>query len=245
MFLLSEAAAKPGADPAEILRRSEKVRSPSVDYAVDFSVSVLDDYTPGQPRSASYTMIASGKERAMALMLGPDQFHGGTLLIRGSEYWLLLPKSTRAIQLSGDAIRRGDVANGDVARANLVAEYEPTLDGEETVDGEPCFRLQLAALSEDAYYPKIRGFVTKGRYLPKKYEYYGRSGSLLRTAVYGDYRKTPLGMHSMKLEVKSPQEMNRTTTMVFSNLRRTDASTVEFTPEGMIRFREAMTRAGH
>jgi hypothetical protein len=236
--------AKAGVDPAEIFRRSEDVRSPALDYAVDFSVSVLDDYTPGQRRSATYTMIARGKERAMVLMLEPDQFHGGTYLIRDGEYWLLLPKASHAIQLADDAIRRGDISSGDLARADLVADYQAALDGEETVDGERCFRLTLAARRSEAYYPTARGFVTKRKYLPKKYEFYGRSGALLRTATYGDYRRTPLGLRPMKLEIKSPHEMNRTTTMVFSNLRRADVSSVDFTPEGMLSFRNAMSGTG-
>jgi Outer membrane lipoprotein-sorting protein len=235
-------AAKTALDPAEILRRSEEVRSPALDYAVDFSVTVLDDYTPGQPRTATYTMVAAGRERAMILMRGPDQFNGGTFLIRDRDYWLLLPKSTSAIQLSADAVARGDISSGDVARTNLAADYVATLDGEETVDGERCIRLSLAARRDDAFYPKIRGFVTRSRKLPKKYEYFGRSGSLLRTATYDDYETTALGLRSMRLEIRSPGEMNRTTTISFSNIRKTDASTVVFTPEGMLAFRGTMAR---
>jgi hypothetical protein len=92
------------AGPGEILRRAEEVRSPSLDYAVDFSISVADDYTPGQTRTASYTMIAAGKARAIILMLGPDPFFGGTLLSRDREFWLLLPLASRAIQLSSEAL---------------------------------------------------------------------------------------------------------------------------------------------
>src|SRR4029077_18909502 len=41
------AAAAKAVDPAEILAKAEEVRSPNLDYAVDFEISVLDNYTPG------------------------------------------------------------------------------------------------------------------------------------------------------------------------------------------------------
>src|SRR5258705_115916 len=64
-LLLAGAAIAPGGlagraapDAEEILRRSEEARSPSVDYAVDFKISVLDDYSPGVERKGSYAMLA-------------------------------------------------------------------------------------------------------------------------------------------------------------------------------------------
>jgi hypothetical protein len=227
------------AGPGEILRQAEEVRSPSLDYAVDFSISVADDYTPGKTRTASYTMIAAGKARAIILMLGPDPFFGGTLLSRDREFWLLLPLASRAIQLSSKALLRGDESSGELARTDLSEGYDAKLDGEEPVDGEPCFRLELAARSADSAFPRVRAFIAKGKVRPVKYEYYGRDGALRRTARYGDYKKTPLGTRPMKLTIDSDVATHRTTTMVFSNLRRADASTVDFSPEGMIPFRDA------
>src|SRR5262245_14599996 len=136
-------------DAVEILKRSEEVRSPDIQYAVDFTITVKDDYTPGVPRSASYTMVASGKDSSMVLMQQPEGFYGGTLLIRKGEYWLILPKASRSLQLSSEQVLRGDIANGDLARGNLLATYRPSVTGQETMDRDRCWRLELLPTGSD------------------------------------------------------------------------------------------------
>lgn len=236
---VGEAASKPRIAAAEILRRAESVRSPELDYAVDFTIGVVDDYSPGVERRAAYTMAAHGKNHSMVLMRTPESFYGGTLLIKDGDYWLLLPMSTRALQLTAEQIFKGDVANGDLARVNLQTDYEPSIEAEEVLDGDRCWRLVLMPRGKEPRYSKIRLWVAKKQYLPKKFEYYGKTGAYLKEARYLDYRKTPLGVRSMRLEVDNPEERGRRSTMVFTNLRKIDTSPLTYTPEGMVRFRDA------
>lgn len=235
--LPADAAATP--DPAEILRRAEDVRSPDVTYAADFTIAVLDDFTPGTERKAYYTMIARGKDDTMALMRTPTQFYGGTLLIHDGAFWLLLPKAARPFQLSAAQVLSGDTTNGDLARANLLASYEPRLDGEETVDGEACWRLVLTRTRNTANYPRMRCWITKSRFRPKTFEYYGMTGSLIKTARFGEYRKGPIGVRPMRIDYQDRAGKGGRTSLLFTALRKIDASPINFTPEGMIAFRDA------
>lgn len=134
---------------------------------------------------------------------------------------------------------RGDVANGDIARADLIREYEPSLAGDEIPEGEPCYRLDLLPRVEGPRYSRIWLSVARKGFLPRKLEFYGLTGNLLRTAHYEDYRKTSLGLRSMRLRVDSPLEGRRVSTMTFSSLRKIDASALEFNRDGMIAFRDA------
>jgi hypothetical protein len=232
-------------DASELLRRAEEVRSPDMQYAVDFTITVRDDYTPGVPRSATYTMVASGKDSTMVLMLRPEGFYGGTLLIESGEYWLILPKATRSLQLSSEQVLRGDIANGDLARGNLLAAYRPRLTGQETVGDDRCWRLELAPAGPEARYARIVLWAAVKDGGPRKLEYYGQTEALLRTVLYHDYRRTALGLRSMRLEVDSPLEMRRKTTLVFSNLRRVNPGPIVFTPDGMVPFRDAAMARRH
>jgi hypothetical protein len=175
----------------------------------------------------------------MVLMLTPEAFYGGTMLIREGAYWLLLPRATRTFQLSAEQVLRGDIANGDLARANLLLDYVPRVDGEEVIESDRCWRLDLTPSSAAMRYSRILMWVAKKGFLPRKFEFYGLTGARLKTAFYGDYRKTPLGLRSMRLEIDNPGEMQRKTTMVFSDLRRIDATPIAFTSEGMMIFRDA------
>src|SRR5262249_37506042 len=147
--------------------------------------------------------------------------------------------ATKALQLSSEQVLRGDISNGDLARANLLSQYEARLDGEETVEGDRCWRLELAPKAQGERFSRIVGWISDKTVLPLKSAYDGRSGSLLKSARYLDYRKTPIGVRPTRLEIDTPDDMSRKTTMTFSNLRKIDASPLRFTPDGMLAFRDA------
>jgi len=228
-----------GPDGAAILALAEQVRSPELDYAVDFRLDVTDPDSLWKERSASYTMIARGKDRSLVLMREPEAFHPGVLLIADGLYWLLLPRSSRPIQLSPRQVLGGDVAHGDLARGNLVAHYAPRLDGEEQVGGEACFRLELERRSALGMYARIRAWVAKAGYRPRQFEFYGETGALLKVATYDDYRAGPIGLRSMRIEIRDPERPAQRSTLTFSDLRPIDASGLPLDRHGLAAFRDA------
>lgn len=236
--------AAPGEEPdaAEILRRAEEVRSPDLDYAVDFTLRAENPNSAWKERTARYTMIAHGKDHSLILMREPKQFYPATLLIMRNLYWMIFPRSEKPIQLSAHHIIHGDISNGDLARGNLLRHYEVRLDGEEKVRGERCWRLKLTRSGYAAHYLKIVYWVSKKKLRPVKFEYYGKTGKLLRTAYYEDYRKGPLGVRSMKIEVETHARPGEKTTMTFENLRPLDASGLSFDVPGLVDFRNAARR---
>jgi hypothetical protein len=234
----SEQAARQGS-ATEILRRAEEIRSPEVDYAVDFSLRTVSPTSTWKERSASYTLIAHGKDHSLVLIREPAPFYPGTLLIMREVYWLLLPRAEKPLQLSAQNVLEGDISYGDLARANLVRNYAVRLDGEEEVGGARCWRLELTRTGSDANYPRVRCWVEKKSSRPRKFEYYGKTGALLKTALYEDYRKTKLGVRPVRIEVTSPGRPDETTTLLFSDLRPLGLSHVSFTTDGLVAFRDA------
>ncbi|MCP3981948.1 MAG: outer membrane lipoprotein-sorting protein [bacterium] len=223
----------------EILRRSEEVRNPVRDYVADFELTVDNPHTRWKQRQARYTMIAHGKDHSLVLMREPKQFHPGTLLIERGRYWLLLPRSSKQYQLSSRHVINGDIANGDLARSNLIYDYTPELLGEETVDGEPCWLIELQRRHPLSLYRRLRLWASKEDYRPVKFEYYGQTNALLKTAIFEDYRAGALGTRAMRVVVHSNMRKGETTTMTFSELREFDASGIRFLPGAMIEFRDA------
>jgi hypothetical protein len=133
----------------------------------------------------------------------------------------------------------GDVSNGDLARGNLLAYYDARLDGEEDVDGEACWRLELERKHALGTYPRIRVWIAKEGSRPKRFEYYGLTGALLKSARYEDYREGPIGLRSMRIEVASAVRPAERSTLTFHELRKIDASAFTFTPEGLPALRDA------
>lgn len=234
------AAAPPDAE--SILERAEAFRSPELDYAVEMTLRSVWPGSSWGEREAAYTLIASGKDQSFVLMRKPEQFYPGLLLIDRGVYWLLLPRSERAFQMSPRHVLNGDVSNADLARGNLLVSYAPTLDGEETVRGEPCFRLELVRRHAGALYPRIVAWITKDGSRPRKFRYHGQTGEPLKSAYYEDWRKGPLGLRSMRIEIESHVREGETTTLIFSDLRPIDTSRFEFTTAGQAALRNAARR---
>lgn len=235
----SPAASEVEPDVAEILRQAEQVRSPDLDYAVDFTLRTVNPDSAWKERSARYTMIAHGKDHSLVLMREPKQFYPGTLLIMRNLYWMLFPRSEKPIQLSARHVIHGDISNGDLARGNLLSNYDARLEGEEKIKGDRCWRLELVRSNYAANYTRIVYWISKKKLRPVKFEYYGKTGTLLRSAWYENYRKGPMGVRSMRIEVETHIRPGERTTMIFSNLRPLDASGLEFTVPGLVRFRDA------
>jgi hypothetical protein len=225
--------------PSEILARAERVRSPALDYAVDFRLDVVDPSSSWKKRHARYTMIAHGKDQSLVLMREPEQFYPGTLLIDRGFYWLLLPRSDRAFQLSPRHVLNGDISNGDLARGNLLKFYDPTLVGEDTIDDRPCYRLMLTRKSNLGLYSRILCWIDVEDFRPRRFQYFGNTGALLKTADYKDYRKGELGVRSMRIEVSNHARPGEHTTLTFDNLREFDSSDLSFTRESLSLFRDA------
>jgi hypothetical protein len=239
MVLLTPVRVLADAKAVDILRRAEEVRNPDFDYAVDFHLLVLNPETVWKERHARYSLLAQGKDDTLVLMREPTQFYPGTLLINQGLYWLLLPRSQKALQLSPRSILNGDISNGDLTRSNLLNDYVPTLAGEEKLDGRGHWKLELTRKRNRAMYPRIICWIDKKNHRMKRFDFYGETDLLMKIARYEDYRKTAIGWRSMRIEVENKARPGQTSTLEFSNLRELDSSGVAFTKEAMLAFRDA------
>lgn len=235
------AAKPPSAE--QILRKAEDVRNPELDYAVDFTIHGVTHGATAAERDASYSMIASGKDRSVILMRSPDQLYGALVLIADDRAWMLLPRASKAWELSGAQMVNGDVATGDIARANLTRGYTVTLAGEAAIDGENCWRLELQPKLGAARYTRIVYWIAERGFLPRKLEHYGRTGKLLKIVRYGDFRKGALGLRPMRLDIESVDEWKESSTLLFANLRKIKPRPALFKQEGMFAFRDAALAA--
>jgi hypothetical protein len=227
----------------QILRKAEEIRNPDLDYAVDFTIHGVSRGAAVKERDASYSMLARGKDRTVILMRTPEFLYGALVLMAEDRYWMLLPKASKPWELSGAQMMNGDIATGELARINLTRGYTASLSGEETLNGEVCFRLELQTENDAARYTRIVYWVAKKGFLPRKLEHYGRTGGLLKTVVYGDYRKGALGLRSMRLDIESFDEWKEGSTLSFSNLRKLEVPPASFTADGLIPFRDAALAA--
>lgn len=111
----------------------------------------------------------------------PPRDKGQIMLQTGDNMWLYLPRINKAMRISErNSFSNSDFSNTDILNARLSDDYTPILLGEESLNDEETFKLELNAKSEDVTYAKIHYWIRKKDLFPVRRDYYTYSGYLLK-----------------------------------------------------------------
>lgn len=125
-------------------------------------------------------------DASVAETLEPVRFKGSKLLQVGRNMWLTRPGLSKPIPISPRQRLSGEASNGDIAATNYAADYNARLVGEEAVNKEPCYVLDLTAKHKRTTYDHVRYWVSKKRMVGVKAQFFSLSGKMLKTARF-DY----------------------------------------------------------
>jgi outer membrane lipoprotein-sorting protein len=178
------AAAQPSAE--EILRRADETRFPREGVEAAVLVRTFEQGQPTEERS--YKILSKGNENTLVLTLAPAADRGQILLMKGRDLWLYLPRVSQPVRLSFAQRLTGQVANGDIARANFSGDYTPKLVGSERLGNEALYVLDLTAVDRRVTYHRVRYWVRQHDFRPFKAEFYSLSNRLLKTCRYEDFK---------------------------------------------------------
>ncbi len=131
-------------------------------------------------------LVKAVGESSVAETLEPARSKGSKLLQVERNMWLTRPGLSKPIPISPRQRMSGQASNGDVAATNYAGDYNAELSGEEKIDGESCYVLELTAKHKRTTYDRIRYWVSAKRLVATKAEFYSLSGKLLKTAIF-DY----------------------------------------------------------
>jgi outer membrane lipoprotein-sorting protein len=126
--------------------------------------------------------------RVFVKFVAPPRSVGRSLLALGRDLWIYLPDAGKPVRIPLSQRLVGQVANGDIARADYAGDYDAVLTGEETVEGVACHVLDLKAKSKDVTYAAIKYWVSRQGRRPVKAEFYAGTGTLLKTGVFDNFK---------------------------------------------------------
>jgi len=187
------AAAPVGApDPEALLRDSDRARG-ALPEGVTWTV-VVDSTEEGETTRRSYLVRARGVD-ALCEALSPPRHKGEVIVFNDRTIWYVKPGLRRPIAISARQRLQGDAATGDITTTNYARDYAGTIAGEDVVDGDPAWRLDLVARNKTVTYDRIRYWVSKKRRLAVKAEFLTVSGDVFKTASieYGGRVREPGG----------------------------------------------------
>ena len=218
LLLLLTAQAATGSESAlEILQKADNIRFPTDPFQIEVAITNIRPEQAQEQRK--YRILSKGHDRTLVQTLAPAIDRGQILLMRDRDLWVFLPNISQPIRLPLSQRLTGQVANGDLARANFVGDYTPTILRRETIDDTEYVVLELTAVDRWVTYNRVLYWVNADNNRPYKAEYYAISGRLLKTAQYRDYREAGGSLRPTRLIINDALREGHRSVMDYSNLR--------------------------
>ena len=171
----------------KLVEDADRIRFPPEGFQVDVAIVTTDK--DGDREERKYRVLSKGNENTVVMITEPASERGQILLMKGRDLWVFLPNVSQPVRLSLSQRLTGQVANGDLARANFAGDYNPKIVRTETIDGEKYQVLELTAIDRATTYPRVLYWVSASDSAPYKAEFYAVSNRLLKTCMYGKYEK--------------------------------------------------------
>ena len=167
---------------AEILARADAIRFPPGDHRVKVTVTFA---RPGRaPDVGRYDVLTKGYAKTLIETRAPATERGNSILMVDRALWIFVRDVSQPVRVSFQQRLLGDVANGDLARANFSGDYTPSI----LQVTEHYYVLNLQARNEDVTYDRIVFIVDKNTLRPHAAKFYAASGKLLKTGLYDQYQ---------------------------------------------------------
>lgn len=173
----------------EIFAKADHIRFPAEGFQVD--VIITTTAPDAEPDERAYQILSKGNNQTLVQTTAPAIDRNQILLMRDHDLWAYLPNLSQPVRLPLSQRLTGQVANGDLARANFVGDYEPRILRQDKIDGETYYVLQLDAIEQWVTYRRVLYWVNARNSRPFMAEFYAVSGRLLKTCRYQEYK--PLG----------------------------------------------------
>lgn len=212
----------PDEDPVAraILERADEIRFPREGFQVDIDVT---SYSAGSETDRrTYRVLSKGNENTIVMILEPASERGQMLLMKGRDLWLFMPDVAQPIRLGLAQRLTGQVANGDLARANFSGDYTPRILRSETIAGEEHHVLELNAVERSVTYRRVLLWVNKRNHRLHKAEFYSLSNRLMKTCSYENYRNMVGQIRPTRLVMEDALRSGERSILEYRDMRQRD-----------------------
>jgi len=186
MLVLGAVAPARADQAADIVADADRYRRPADSFV--WKITITSQEAKKAPSVDGFEVFAKTGGRVFVKFVAPPRSVGRSLLALGRDLWIYLPDAGKPVRIPLSQRLVGQVANGDIARADYAGDYDATLRGEEAIEGVPCHVLDLNAKTKDVTYAVIKYWVASDGRRPVKAEFYAGTGTLLKTGAFENFR---------------------------------------------------------
>ena len=218
-------------DPAarSILEKADQIRFPQEGFQVEVAIVTTSDGKSTEERK--YRVLSKGNENSIVMVTEPASERGQIMLMKGRDLWIFLPSVSQPVRLSMAQRLTGQVANGDLARANFVGDYLPKLLRADVLDGQKHHVLELTAVDRSVAYQRVIFWVQQSNNYPYKAEFYSTSGRLLKTCLYQNFEKMAGKVRPTKLVMEDALRKGEQSVLEYSAMKLRDLPDKMFTKD--------------
>lgn len=211
---------------ADILARVDAYRSPLASFAIDVELTSVEGT---KSSSSKFRVYGKGSDRSVVEFLAPSSDRGRYLLMLRDAMWIYLPSASRPIRISPLQRLMGQASNGDVARTSFSVDY----DAAGVTDEGGSWIVDLTAKDPAVAYKRVRLWVDKATYEPRRADFYVASGKLIKRAHFREYGQLGGRRAVTAVEIEDLLRSGSRTVMRYSNLVARDNPDKLFTKDAL------------
>lgn len=212
-----------------IVEKADLVRFPAEGFQVDVAINTTKS---GQdPEMRKYRVLSKGNANTVVMVTEPASERGQIILMKGRDLWVFMPDVSQPIRIALSQRLTGQVANGDLARANFAGDYNPRLLRTETIGSDTYNVLELNAVDRGVTYQKVIYWVNQKDNWPFKAEFYSLSNRLLKTCKYEKYQMMEGRQRPTRLVMEDAMRSGEQSVLEYGNMKLRDLPDKVFTKD--------------
>ena len=217
------------AEAQAIIEKADLIRFPAEGFQVDIAITTT--LTDKSTDVRKYRVLSKGNENSVVMVTEPASDRGQIMLMKGRDLWVFMPEVSQPIRLSLAQRLTGQVANGDLARANFAGDYFPHIVGSETIGNEQYHVLELKAVDRGVTYQRVMYWVNKKSAWPLKAEFYSLSNRLLKRCSYENYQTLAGKLRPARLVMEDALKAGERSVLEYQGMRLRDLPDKIFTKD--------------
>ncbi|MES2353886.1 MAG: outer membrane lipoprotein-sorting protein [Pseudomonadota bacterium] len=212
-----------------MVEKADAIRLPKENYQVDVNITST---SPGKDiEERKYRVMSKGSENTIVMVLEPASERGQAMLMKGRDLWMFLPSISQPVRLSLAQRLTGQVANGDLARANFAGDYTAKVLKTDSINGESYQVLELIAVDRSVAYHRVIYWVRDTDSRPYKAEFYSLSDRLMKVCRYENFQKFGGQIRPSKLIMEDALKSGDQSVLTYSNMHLKELPDKMFTKD--------------
>jgi len=212
-----------------LIEQADRIRFPGESFQVD--VAVTSRYEGQGAESWKYRVLSKGNDNTVVMVVEPASERGQIILMKGRDLWIFMPNVSQPVRLSMAQRLTGQVANGDLARANFAGDYKARRLRVDSIEGARYQVLELTAKDRGVTYSRVLYWLKEGNNAPYKAEFYSLSGRLLKTGRYENYRNLLGKSRPMRLVLTDALRQGEESVLEYGEMKLRELPDKIFTKE--------------